>query len=347
MIGLAAAGSHHSRGQGQADAPVIIAIIVTPIPEAPITATRLAAADAATQLWVDFRAASDASLAFAFADSRSVDSGANDVRVACAWLAGPRAPEAWYLGNAYRTLALEQSESQGGDIADAARRIYANLIADVRGSSHPYLLRIWNYLGAINAGDGDGERYRRFCVGRAAAVDAAFNDPPPAATAIGHDGDAGTLQLIALCSRTPAIALENPRQTPAWNYPRDYGPVAPGFSRGALLGADGDAPRLLASGTASIVGHVSQHIGDVAEQLRESLRNLEALLAVGNERSGRAFALAGCEALRVYIRRAGDLPIAQAVIDASGLPRERVLYLRGDVCRRELDVELEGVFAPE
>ncbi|HEV2606400.1 MAG TPA: pteridine-dependent deoxygenase [Xanthomonadaceae bacterium] len=285
-------------------------------------------------------------MAFAFADSSNADPGDTDVRVACAWLAGPRAPEAWQLGNAYRTLALEQFESDG-DIAGAAQRIYADLIAEVRGSSHPYLLRIWNYLGAINAGDGDGERYRRFCVGRAAAVDAAFNDPPPAATAIGNDGDAGTLQVIALCSRTPAIALENPRQTPAWNYPRDYGPVAPGFSRGALLGADGASPRLLASGTASIVGHVSQHIGDVAEQLRESLRNLEALLAVGNERSGRVFALLGCEALRVYLRHAKDLSVAQTVIDASGLPCERVLYLRGDVCRRELDVELEGVFAAD
>ena len=319
---------------------------MTHFPEAPTTAPGHAAADAVTQLRVDFRASSEASLAFAFADSNNAAHGDTDVRIACAWLAGPRAPETWHLGNAYRTLALEQSESDG-DIAGAAQSIYADLIAGVRGSSHPYLLRIWNYLSAINAGDGDGERYRRFCVGRAAAVDATFNDPPPAATAIGNDGHADTLQVIALCSRTPAIALENPRQTPAWSYPRDYGPVAPGFSRGALLGADGASPRLLASGTASIVGHVSQHVGDVAEQLRESLRNLEALLAVGNERSGHVFALAGCEALRVYLRHSADLAIAQTVISSSGLPIERVLYLRGDVCRRELDVELEGVFAPD
>jgi len=325
-------------------APAIIAAIVTPIPEAQTIATGHAAADTATRLRVDFRTSPDDQLAFAFTDSSGADFADTAVRVACGWLAGPRAPEAWHLGEAYRAVVLEQSES-GGDIAGAAQRIYADLIAQVRGSSHPYLLRIWNYLGAINVGDGDTERYRRFCVGRAAAVDAAFNDPPPAATAIGNAADAGTLQVIALCSRTPAIALENPRQTPAWSYPRDYGPVAPGFSRGALLGAGTSSPRVLASGTASIVGHVSQHVGDVAEQLRESLRNLEALLAVGNERSGRVFALDGCEALRVYLRHAGDLPVAQAVIEASGLPRERVLYMRGDVCRRELDVELEGVLA--
>jgi chorismate lyase/3-hydroxybenzoate synthase len=337
---LVDATSHHSRARGRASTPAIIADIVTHSPAASADAAPYAAKETTTQpLQVNFSASTTASLAFAFGDP--ADAG---VRVGCAWLAGPRTAESWHASDDYRAAVIEQAEVDG-DIEDAARGAYSSLIARVRGSSHPYLLRIWNYLGAINDGNGDAERYRRFCVGRATAVDAAFNDPPPAATAIGHDG-IGTLQVIALCSRNPGIALENPRQTPAWSYPRDYGPVAPGFSRGAVLGADSGSPRLLASGTASIVGHVSQHVGDVAEQLRESLRNLEALLAVGHERSARSFALSGCEALRVYLRHAQDLATARAVIDSSGLPIERVLYLCGDVCRRELDVELEGVFAP-
>ena len=115
----------------------------------------------------------------------------------------------------------------------------------------------------------------RHGLGRAAAVDAAFNDPPPAATGIGHAHRTGHVQLVALCAAAPAIALENPRQMPAWRYPRDYGPVSPGFSRGALLG---EGARLLASGTASIVGHRSLHEGDVRAQTREALANLDALL---------------------------------------------------------------------
>ena len=312
--------------------------IIRGVNETDANATARNAAAASPSLHVEYSDSAQAALRFAFDDRRDA------VRVRCARLAGPSAFEIWQVDARFRFLALKQIELDG-DIESAARRAYADLIARVRGSSHPYLLRIWNYLAAINTGEGDAERYRRFCVGRAAAVDAAFNDPPPAATAIGHDGEARDLQVIALCSSEPAVALENPRQTPAWNYPRDYGPVAPGFSRGALLDAGGTSPRLLASGTASIVGHVSRHVGDVAEQLRESLRNLEALLAVGHERSGRGFGFAGCEALRVYLREARDLPVAQSVIAESGLPVERVLYLRGDVCRRELDVELEGVFA--
>ena len=296
----------------------------------------------------------DALIAFQFEPA-----GQSPLAVACARLAGPAAESwlagaigesadtrgaVWAHGEHYAMVALVVDETRG-DIETAAAEAYERLLVAARPSAHPYLLRIWNYFAAINRGDGDDERYRRFCVGRARAVDGMFNDPPPAATAIGTDGEPGRLQVVALCARAPAVALENPRQTPAWRYPREHGPVAPGFSRGAVLDADTGAPRLLASGTASIVGHVSQHMGDCAEQLRESLRNLDALMVEATQKSGRAFRPQGCEALRIYLRCAGDLAVAQAVMAGSGIPAERISYLRGDICRRELDVELEGVFA--
>ena len=57
------------------------------------------------------------------------------------------------------------------------------------------------------------------------------------------------------------------------------------------------------------------------------------------------FAPAGCEALRVYLRDPAQLALARGVLAGSGIPDERIAWLHGDVCRRELDVELEGVFA--
>jgi chorismate lyase/3-hydroxybenzoate synthase len=316
-----------------------------PSPDAPAARLRIAHAERP-----------DALLRFDF------DAGPeHPLRVACERLDGPDAPEvwcdgpigahaetegaAWALGGDYAMVAISVAEGEAG-VEAAAAEAYKRLLTLARPSSHPYLLRIWNYFAAINEGHGDTERYRRFCVGRAHAVDAAFNAPPPAATAIGTDGPPGRVQLIALCSRAPAIALENPRQTPAWRYPREYGPVPPGFSRGVLLDVD-TVPRLLASGTASIVGHVSQHVGDVEAQLKESLANLGALLVEGKRKCGRAFSLEGCEALRVYLRKAEDLALAEAVVTAAGFERDKVLYLRGDICRRELDVELEGVFVAE
>lgn len=264
--------------------------------------------------------------------------------VACVPLDGPR-EEAWVAApGGHYALARVVVQEQAGDIESAAAEAYARLIAAVRPSAHPYLLRIWNFFPDINAGEGDAERYRRFCVGRARAVDGMFNDPPPAATAIGADGVPGRLQVVALCARAPAVALENPRQTPAWRYPREHGPVAPGFSRGAVLDADTDTPRLLASGTASITSHASRHAGDTVAQLRESLANLEALLAEGERATGRGFRFAACEALRVYLRRESDLAAARDAMATRGIPADRIAWLRGDICRRELDVELEGVF---
>ena len=280
-------------------------------------------------------------------------------RSGCVWLAGARR-EAWQPEAEVQELGLEagvlhrragglamlglhRPMGAGADVAAAAQSAYAQLLATARPSAHPYLIRIWNFLGAINVGEGDAERYRRFCVGRNAAVDAMFRDPPPAATAIGAPDAAAPLTLVALCSDRPAIALENPRQTPAWEYPREYGPVPPGFSRGAVL-EDGDSALLLASGTASIVGHVSQHRGDVLAQLDESLVNLGVLLEEGRRRSGRPFDLAGLQALRVYLREADALVAVQARLQSLGLPLDRVAFLQGDVCRRELEVELEGVF---
>ncbi len=279
-------------------------------------------------------------------------------RSGCAWLAGARR-EAWVPAAAVETavvggldvryagglavLALHEALPAAADAAPPAEAAYRRLLAAARPSAHPYLIRIWNYFGAINAGEGDDERYRRFCVGRNAAVDAMFRDPPPAATAIGAPDPSTPLSVVALCSAQPAIALENPRQTPAWQYPREYGPVPPGFSRGAVL-RDGDGATLLASGTASIVGHVSLHAGDVVAQLDESLANLHVLLDEGSQRSGERFRMEGLQALRVYLRDAEALPSVQARLAAAGVPLARVAFMHGDVCRRELDVELEGVF---
>jgi len=280
--------------------------------------------------------------------------------VACARLAGPVAAESWRVGDAVSdtrsdTLHLRRSggmaalhvrvDERALGIEAATQSAYRTLLSAVRESREPYILRIWNYFARINAGDGDDERYRRFCVGRARAVDAAFNSPPPAATAIGSDGEPHWLDVIALCSHRAGIALENPRQTPAWQYPRAFGPVSPGFSRAALIGA-GNAQRLLVSGTASIVGHVSLHRGDISAQVDETFANLRALLDIASTRSGHVFTLDGCESLRVYVRQRDDLAATQAAVARHMPHRERVLFLRGDICRRELDIELEGVFAP-
>ena len=229
----------------------------------------------------------------------------------------------------------------GGEIADAAERGYRRLLDACARLGFPHVLRVWNWFGAINAGEGDAERYRRFCVGRARVIPSEPATGYAAATAIGVPAAPGALTLHWLASVRPGVPVENPRQVSAWEYPREYGPVAPGFSRAMLLEWC-DPPLLLVSGTASVLGHASAH-ADAVAQLDESLANVQALLARASARVGRPATLTTDTLLRVYVRAADDAPRVAARL------RERLgasapfMLLHGDVCRRELAVEIEAV----
>ena len=228
-----------------------------------------------------------------------------------------------------------------GDARAATAEAYQALRTFVAARGYRHWLRTWNYLGAFNEGEGDAERYRQFCVGRAEAL--AGHTQHPAATAIGIEGEA--LHIAVLAAHAPGQALENPRQTAAWRYPRDYGPQSPSFSRGMVVG-EGDAARLLLSGTASVVGHETLHPHNAMRQLPALMDNVRALLthAAGNEtRTTSAEAGWQAESLRLYIRRSEDadaLCTAFAPL-AAGIPW---LALHGDISRRDLMVEVEGVF---
>ena len=232
-----------------------------------------------------------------------------------------------------------------GDAEAATAAAYARLQAWLADGRHPHPLRIWNYLDAITEGDGDEERYRRFCVGRARGIGRELAPGElPAATAIGHPHRSGRFQLYWLAARDAGTPLENPRQVQAWRYPRQYGPQAPGFAR-AMLPANATMPLLL-SGTAAVVGHASQHGDSLAAQLDETLANLDSLVATARaQRPGLAAALGPRSALKVYVRDAGAMPQVADLLDQrlpADVPR---IVLHGQVCRAELAVEIDGVHA--
>lgn len=224
------------------------------------------------------------------------------------------------------------------DPVGATLAAYRRMFEHVRDGDCPRLLRIWNYLPRINDGDDDAERYRRFCMGRAKAFDEAGDIAGgqwPAGTAVGPvHGD--SLLVCFLSTSGTVTPVENPRQTHAYEYPREYGPRSPLFSRAAYCRYAG-RNRLFASGTASIVGHRSVHEGNLDAQLEETWRNLQALCdAVGG---------AEAEALRVYLRQPADLEPARRFVSSRVPAGCQVLYLQADICRAELLVEIEGVYA--
>ena len=238
----------------------------------------------------------------------------------------------WARGGGWQFMAVEADQENGG-IETACEHAYDQLLAHLAASPERHLLRVWNYLDGINAGEGDAERYRRFCSARARSMAAHGLVRYPAATAIGHRGTPGRLQVYALSASADGHALENPRQVSAWEYPRQYGPTAPSFARAMLLPQGG----LAISGTAAVIGHASRHVGDVTAQVDEAVANLRALL-------GRA-ALPEFDALsplKVYVRHPEDAEAVNAALarhlDAS-VPR---ILLQGDICRTELLVEIDG-----
>jgi len=261
-----------------------------------------------------------------------------------AWLGGDFDFESWCAPDSeIRAIVLREPDDPEGDAAGPAERVYRRLIAELEDSAFGYPLRLWNYLPAINAGDGDGERYRRFCLGRGRALTAAGLDDARmcAATAIG--GDRPVMQLVALCGRNPGLSIENPRQVSAWNYPRRYGPRQPAFARATAVPLAPRGTGLLISGTASVVGHATAHPGDAGAQTDEAASNIEALLAHAAAATGDpGLAAFGEHSLaRVYVRRPGDWPGIRERLGRRW-PALRLCGLRGDICRSDLMVEIEA-----
>ena len=223
----------------------------------------------------------------------------------------------------------------------ASEMAYARIFRLLDAQGLPHLWRLWNYMADIN-GESDGlERYRQFNLGRAEAFERAARSVVgrvPAACALGVAG--GPLTIAFLASATPVRPIENPRQVSAFLYPSDYGPRPPTFSRAALAQSPGHEI-LFVSGTASIVGHETVHLGDVRAQTAESLDNIAAVLEASRPHAGHGgFALADL-AYRVYVRDAADLGVVREVIGSrvGGAP---AVYVLADVCRSDLLVEIEG-----
>ena len=148
---------------------------------------------------------------------------------------------AWASDGELSFGVIEIDEREIG-IDAAAEKAYSRLLAFVGRSATPRLLRIWNYLDAITLGDGDAERYRQFCVGRARGMGDFDASTLPAATAIGRCDDERVIQVYWLSAREAGIPVENPRQVSAYHYPRQYGRQAPSFAR-AMLPPPGAACR--------------------------------------------------------------------------------------------------------
>ena len=242
---------------------------------------------------------------------------------------------------------FEAPQADGESIESATFHAYVKIFDYLNSAGYPHLWRVWHYFPYINTTENGLERYRGFNVGRHDAFVAKSRmivgeQNAPAACALGSRS--GPIVIYFLAGRQAGIPIENPRQTSAYHYPKQYGPRSPTFVRAMLVGM-GDEQKLFISGTASIVGHATQHAGNVTEQTRETLANIRALLAQAKNAGFDAFTQGYRLLLKVYLHQPDSLPLVRAQVAAEFGEMQQAVYLQADVCRTDLLLEIEGVCA--
>lgn len=241
---------------------------------------------------------------------------------------------------------LEVQETSGNVLEDVARGSYERIIGYCAQSGYAHLLRMWNYFPDINADQKGLERYKRFCVGRHQAFSAQYPEfcsLLPAATAVGTSG--GNFQVLFLAGKQPGVPLENPRQVSAYVYPSIYGPKSPSFAR-ATVHRSATGHHLFVAGTASIVGHATKHDSAPTKQTRETLANIEAILSrVQGDFQEFSQLEPALGLLKVFVRNQADFPAVREVLESYAPAQRPILYVLGEMCRKELLVEIEGMWS--
>lgn len=281
------------------------------------------------------------------------------INIAMPLIAGDGLFEVWSSAQAVQTIkhdairarctesilfgCFELAQSATQSMQALTYAAYTALFEFLDAQGYAHLWRIWHYLPDINGLDHGQERYHGFNVGRHEAFQVKGrtigDQQVPAACALGSRGHSLAVYFIA--GRVPGRAVENPRQMSAYRYPPQYGPRSPTFARAMLTQID-DCWQFFISGTASIVGHASQHPNDMSAQTRETLLNVQTLLEQAHH-AGLDYQAPGARLyLKVYLHQPQALPEVQAQIRAL-LGDVDAVYLQADVCRSDLLLEIEGV----
>ncbi|HVK54536.1 MAG TPA: hypothetical protein VM532_05840 [Burkholderiales bacterium] len=233
---------------------------------------------------------------------------------------------------------------EGVGLEAAAFLAYCQIFDFIDRRGYQHLLRVWNYFPQITEISDGLERYQSFSVGRHNAFDEKGrkigSTNIPAACALGSQS--GSLVVYFLAAKRAGQPIENPRQTSAYNYPAQYGPRSPTFSR-AMLSRNPQQSLLLISGTASIVGHATLHIGNTLAQARETFANINSVITQAALHGWTPSKNGADLLLKVYLRYLEDLSIVKDHLRMAFGPDMQAIYLQADICRPDLQLEVEGV----
>lgn len=235
------------------------------------------------------------------------------------------------------TVFIKEIPIHFQSLSSDSQTLFDNLF-DQLGSL--YLYRMWTYIPNINDGEGDLENYRCFCLGRAQAYEKRYHELSESVmasgTCVGCHGN--KLVVVAVAGKAKPHHFENPKQVPAYRYPRRYGPRSPSFSRATAVDL-GDKHYRFISGTASVLGHESVGVGDLAKQLSVTCDNLESMVAqTAPQNDPLKTEVQG----KVYLRDPNDYEEAQSFLKQRFQNWEpSLVYLHSDICRKDLMLEIE------
>ena len=202
------------------------------------------------------------------------------------------------------------------------------------------IARQWNYIERITDWDGPRQHYQMFNNARSAFYASShWKNGYPAATGIGTDLGGVLIDFDAVrfcnpsCSVTP---IDNRLQIAAHSYSenvlKEAGEVkaTPKFERAKSLDSTGSR-MIYISGTAAIRGEDSLTDVDVERQYEITMENIRGLVSD-----------ADLEILRVYLKNVEDYDAVKARMKCE-YPGSHVSFMRADVCRSELLIEIEGI----
>lgn len=227
------------------------------------------------------------------------------------------------------------------DLEVATSQAYAEILGYLSESGFNQVWRLWNHIRQINSEERGLERYKWFNIGRQHSFDRAaelMNGRMPAASAVGVKS--GPLTIAFLAGKTVPRFIENPLQVSAYEYPNEYGPQSPSFSRAAVVTL-GVNKLVLISGTASILGHKTVNLGDPYGQTITALDNIKIVSRAAEKTCALNLNPKNLY-FRAYVRNLTDLQKIQQAFQDTFECEIGVHFVQADICRQDLLVEIEA-----
>jgi hypothetical protein len=221
------------------------------------------------------------------------------------------------------------------------------------------IVRQWNYIEDIYFHDNMNQNYQDFNELRAKYYSSEkWKYGYPAATGIGTATGCVGISLIAVKNSEGAgiISLMNPNQKDAHSYSGkvligwNEDKSTPKFERGKVV-INSKNMDIYVSGTASIIGEETIGDNSIALQTKTTINNIFKLIGIDNlenqipqqfhSRFNNIDLQKSFSNVRVYVKNDSDIESAE-IICRESFGNVPMIFLRADICRANLLVEIEG-----